>query len=82
MLHGLVDQLKLIVIKSRHREQSMFYHAGKCQHIENTQINKVIGENEKCVFYLMEKVMDFLANPITLQVDCNCKIKCLNSVFT
>ena len=32
---------------------------------QNIQINKVIGENEKWVFYLMEKTQtDILANPI------------------
>ena len=25
------------------------------QHTQNTQINEVIGENEKCVFYFTEK---------------------------
>ena len=25
------------------------------QHTQNVQINKVIGENEKCVFYFMEE---------------------------
>ena len=30
-------------------------------------INTVIEENEKCVFYFMEKnITDFLANPISL----------------
>ena len=33
----------------------MFYHVGGNQHIQNIQINKVTGENEKCVFYFMEK---------------------------
>ena len=37
------------------------------EHTQNIQINKVIGENEKCVFYFMEKThMDFLANPIAI----------------
>ena len=41
----------------------MFYCMGDSQHIH--QINKVIGENEKCVFYFTEKKhRDFLANPI------------------
>ena len=32
---------------------------------EIVDINKVIGENEKCVFYFMEKKhMNFLGNPI------------------
>ena len=35
------------------------------EHTQNIQINKVIGENEKCVFYFMEKKhTNFLANPI------------------
>ena len=33
----------------------MFYHAGDSQQIQNIQINKVIDENEKCVFYLRER---------------------------
>ena len=33
----------------------MLYHAGDSRHTQNIQINKVIGENEKCVFYFMEK---------------------------
>ena len=33
----------------------MLYYTGDSQHIQNIEINKVIGENEKCVFYLMEK---------------------------
>ena len=28
---------------------------GDSQHTQNAQINKVIGENEKCVFYFTEK---------------------------
>ena len=32
---------------------------------QNIQVNEIIGENEKCVFYFMEKnLMDFLANPV------------------
>ena len=49
MLHSQVYQLKLIAIKWRHWEQSMLYYMGDSQHNENIQINKVIGENEKCV---------------------------------
>ena len=33
----------------------MFYNVGDSRHIQNIQINKVIGKNEKCVFYFMEK---------------------------
>ena len=40
---------------------------GDSQHTQNIQINKVIGENEKCVFYFTEKkTMCFLANPLKL----------------
>ena len=31
--------------------------AGDSRHTQNIQINKVIGENEKCVFYFMEKTL-------------------------
>ena len=47
--------VELIVIKSRHELRTMFYHAGDSEHTQNTQINKVIGENEKRIFYFMEK---------------------------
>ena len=36
-------------------EQSMIYHVGDSWYIQNIQINKVIGENGKCVFYIIEK---------------------------
>ena len=65
MLQVQVLQLKLIAIKLRHWEQSMLYHVGESQHIQNIQISKVICENEKCVFYFTEKNhTDILANPI------------------
>ena len=35
----------------------MFYHAGDSQQIQNIQINKVIDENEKHVFYGREKTI-------------------------
>ena len=33
----------------------MLYHATDSRHTQNIQINKVIGENEKCVHYFTEK---------------------------
>ena len=33
----------------------MLYHMRDGQHTQSIQIDKVIGENEKCVFYFMEK---------------------------
>ena len=33
----------------------MLFHSGTTKNAENIQINKVIGENEKFVFYFMEK---------------------------
>ena len=33
----------------------MLYHMGASRHTHSIQINKVIGENEKCVFYFTEK---------------------------
>ena len=33
----------------------MLYCVGDSQHTQNVQINKVTGENEKCVFYFTEK---------------------------
>ena len=64
MLHSWVGQLKLTAIKSRHQELSILYHMGDSQHTQNIQINKVIGENEKCVFYSTEKLNGLLATPI------------------
>ena len=55
MLHGVVDQLKLVVIKWRHWEQAVLYYAGDSRHIQSTHISKVAGENEKWVFYIMER---------------------------
>ena len=34
------------------------------QNIQNIQINKVIGENEKCVLFYGKKNMDLLVNII------------------
>ena len=42
-------------IKKINWEQSMLYHMGASRHTHSIQINKVIGENEKCVFYFTEK---------------------------
>ena len=39
------------------REQSMLYHMGSRQHTQNIQIIKVIREDEKYVFYFMEKAI-------------------------
>ena len=55
MLHGWVDQLKLIAIKSRPWERSTLYHAADSRHTQNVQINKVIVKNKNWVFYFMEK---------------------------
>ena len=33
----------------------MSYPTRDSQHTQNIRFNKVIGENEKCVFYFMEK---------------------------
>ena len=41
----------------------MLYHVGYSQHTQNMQMNKVIGENEKFVFY-GKKHTDSLAHPI------------------
>ena len=30
---------------------------GRQQHTQNIQVNKVIGGNEKCIFYFMEKTI-------------------------
>ena len=52
-----VDQLKLVVIKLKHWEQSTLYHMGDSWRTQNIQINKGLGENEKCVSYFMEKTI-------------------------
>ena len=38
-------------------EQSMLYHMGERGHTQNIQVNKFIGENEKCVFHFVEKTI-------------------------
>ena len=35
----------------------MLYLTGDSKPTQNIQINKIIGENEKCVFYFMEKTI-------------------------
>ena len=41
----------------------MLYHMGDSQYTQNIQINEVISENEKYVFYSMEKTkLTFWAN--------------------
>ena len=55
MLHRQVKQLKLIVIILQHLMRTMLYHIEYSQHTQNIQINKVIGDNEKSVFYFIEK---------------------------
>ena len=52
MLHGQVDQFKLIVINPViNWEQLMLYYVGESRHTQNIQVNEVIGESEKCVFW-------------------------------
>ena len=48
------DQIKMFW------EQSALYHMGDCQHTQNIQINKVIGENEKRVLYFTGKTIQTL----------------------
>ena len=56
VLHGRVDQLKLIAIKSRHKLRTItLYHVGDNQHTQNIQNNQVIGENEKVSFIILDK---------------------------
>ena len=51
------------MIPSRHWEQSTLYHTGDSQCTQNIQINKVIGENEKYVFYFTEKPKGTFGQP-------------------
>ena len=41
----------------------MFYHVGDSQHTQYIQINKAIGENEKCVFYFMKNTKQLFGQP-------------------
>ena len=41
----------------------MFYHTGESPHTQTIQINKVIGENEKRVFYFTEKPNGLFGQP-------------------
>ena len=58
--HSQAGQLKLIILKSRHGEQSTLYPMGDSQHTQNTQINKVIGENEKNVPFILQNRLNGL----------------------
>ena len=50
MLHSWVDQMKWIVIKTRHLLRTInIIPMGNVWHTQNIHINKVIGENEKCL---------------------------------
>ena len=40
--------------------------AGDSWHTQNIQVNKVIGENEKCVFYFTERCYKLFGQPNTL----------------
>ena len=53
------DQIEILI------EINIIPHGESC-HTQNIQINKVMGENEKCTFYFGEKKphMNFLAKPI------------------
>ena len=53
---GQIEQLKLTVIKLKHWEQSALQHAGDSQHTQNIQINKLIGESEKCLLFYAKKL--------------------------
>ena len=56
VLHGRVDHLRLTAIKSRHRQRTISVLPRKrCRYTQYVRINRVISENEKCVFYFMEK---------------------------
>ena len=47
------DQIETLI----ENNQCYTYHVGDSQHTHNIQINKAIGENEKYVFYFIEKNM-------------------------
>ena len=54
-IHGQVDQLRLKTIKLRLWLRTInILYAGDSWHTQNIQINKVMGESEKCVIYFME----------------------------
>ena len=55
MLHDQVDQLKLIAINRDIEKNQRYTTWETARHTQNIQIKKVTGENEKCVFYFMEK---------------------------
>ena len=55
MLHGWVDQLKLIAIKLKHWEQSTSYHVGDSWHAQNTKSIKLLVKMKNVSFILGEK---------------------------
>ena len=52
----------------------MLYHMEDGQHTQNIQINKVIGENEKYVFYFTEKTQQIFLPILYMYLS---PIKCL-----
>ena len=49
-IEGDSDQIETLIENNQH-----YTHVGDSRHTQNIQINKVIGGNEKCVVYFMEK---------------------------
>ena len=68
MLHGQVDQVKLLAIKSMLTENNQHYTSREMADIlKNIQMKKVTEiskEIEKCVFYVTEKTYGLFANPM------------------
>ena len=67
LLQGRVDQLKLIKLSDQIEtliENSQHYTTQEiAKYTPNIQIPKVIGENEKCVFYFMKKTVWLFGQP-------------------
>ena len=65
MLHSRADQLKFIAIETL-RTINVLYTGDSC-HPQNIQINKVVGENEKC-FILWKKAHELFGQPTDVQL--------------
>ena len=80
VLHRLVDQLKLLLIKLRLWERSTLYHMGGSWHSQNIQVNEVTGEKWKICLLFYGKTtwtlwptQKLYSHPdkVTFQVDMN-----------
>ena len=76
---GAVDSNQTETLTENHQ---CYTTAGDSRHTPNIPINKVIGENERCVFYFTEKTKWTFWQPNTRLRSVVCRISNLTGVLT